>query len=94
MTNSKCVDAEVWPEGTLAVLSQHESDLLSKSGTGGLYPLLRRCVLAVLNTGSTADDARAVLQTYRNFEVSFRQEDRGLKVILRNAPGTHLSTAR
>lgn len=82
----KCVDAEVWPEGSLEVLSQLEVDLLKNSGTGGLYPLLRRCLLAVLNSGNKTDDAKEVLQTYSDFEVSFIQHDRGLKVSLKNAP--------
>ena len=87
MANSKhCVDAEVWPGGSLEVLSQLEVDLLKSSGTGGLYPLLRRCLLAVLNTGSESDDAKEVLATYSDFEVSFIQQDRGLKVLLKNAP--------
>ncbi len=80
------IDAEVWPEGSLEVLSQLEVDLLKSSGTGGLYPLLRRCLLAVLNSGKEADDAKEVLQTYRDFAVSFIQQDRGLKVSLKNAP--------
>jgi len=87
VANSKhCVDAEVWPGGSLEVLSQLEVDLLKSSGTGGLYPLLRRCLLAVLNTGSESDDAKEVLATYSDFEVSFIQQDRGLKVLLKNAP--------
>jgi len=80
------VDAEVWPEGSLEVLSQHEVDLLKGSGTSGLYPLLRRCLLAVLNSGSETDDAKTVLRTYREFSVSFIQQDRGLKISLKNAP--------
>jgi predicted Rossmann-fold nucleotide-binding protein len=80
------VDAEVWPEGSLEVLSQLEVDLLKSSGTGGLYPLLRRCLLAVLNSGKETDDAKAVLHTNRDFAVSFIQQDRGLKVSLKNAP--------
>ena len=84
--NPTCVDAEVWPEGGLAVLSQHEVDLLMNSGAGGLYPLLRRCMLAVLNSGANSDDTRALLETYRDFEVGFVQLDRGLKLILKNAP--------
>ena len=36
------VDAEVWPEGSLEVLSQVEVDQLKSSGAGGLYPLLHR----------------------------------------------------
>ena len=80
------VDADVHPEGSLEVLSQHEVDLLKSSETGGLYPLLRRCLLAVLNSGNEMDDTKAVLQTYRDFSVSFIQQDRGLKISLKNAP--------
>ncbi len=80
------VDAEVWPEGGLEILSQFEVDQLQSSGTGGLYPLLRRCMLAVLNSDSHTDDARVLLNTYRDFEVGFLRQDRGLKVTLRNAP--------
>ncbi len=81
------IDAEIWPEGTLEVLSQFEVDQLKSSGSGGLYPLLRRCMLAVLNSGIEIDDARLLLDTYRDFEVGFIRKDRGLKVTLHNAPG-------
>lgn len=80
------VNAEVWPEGSLEVLSQIEVDLLRSSGEGGLYPLLRRCILAVLNSGSDVDDARTVLARYQNFDVSFLQKDRGLKLSVTGAP--------
>ena len=81
------VDAEVWPEGSLEVLSQFEVDQLKSSGAGGLYPMLRRCMLAILHADSNIDDARELLETYRNFEVGFIQQDRGLKVSLVKAPG-------
>lgn len=81
------VDAEVWPEGSLEVLSQFEVDQLKNGGAGGLYPLLRRCMLAVLHSDSQNDDARTLLETYKDFEVGFIQQDRGLKVSLTNAPG-------
>lgn len=80
------VDAEVWPEGSLEVLSQVEVDRLRSSGEGGQYPLLRRCMLAVLNSGSESDDARTMLERYSDFDVSFVQQDRGLKVLLQSAP--------
>ena len=80
------IDAEVWPEGSLEVLSQFEADQLQSSGSGGLYPLLRRCMLAVLKSDCNTDDARALLRTYRDFEVGFIRQDRGLKVSLKNAP--------
>ena len=80
------IDAEIWPEGSLEVLSQFEIEQLQSSGTGGLYPLLRRCMLAVLNSDSHTDDARALLDTFRDFEIGFIRQDRGLKVTLKNAP--------
>jgi predicted Rossmann-fold nucleotide-binding protein len=83
---SNGVDAEVWPAGSLEVLSQLEVDLLKSSRAGGLYPLLRRCLLAVMNSGNETDNTKAVLQKFAGFAVSFIQQDRGLKVSLKNAP--------
>jgi len=85
---NKTVDAEVWPEGSLEVLSQIEADRLRNQGEGGLYPLLRRCMLAVLNSGGATDDTHALLNRYGNFSVGFEQQDRGLKLILKGAPAT------
>jgi predicted Rossmann-fold nucleotide-binding protein len=84
--STEFIDAEVWPEGSLEILSQFEVDQLQSSGTGGLYPLLRRCMLAVLNSDSHTDDARVLLDTFRDFEVGFIRQNRGLKVTLTNAP--------
>lgn len=82
------VDAEVWPEGSLEVLSQVETEQIKSESAGGVHGLLRRCILAVLNAGMEIDDAREVLQRFESFRVQFEQEDRGLKVILRAAPAT------
>jgi predicted Rossmann-fold nucleotide-binding protein len=84
--SDQTVDAEVWPEGSLEVLSQVETEQLRHHGEGGLHALLRRSILAVLNSGSNMDDTRAVLQKYRDFEVGLEQQDRGLKVTLKGAP--------
>lgn len=84
--SGETIDADMWPEGSLEVLSQLEVEQLRDSGEGGLYQLLRQCMLAVLNSGSHTDDARAVLETYRDFAIGFVQQDRGLKLRLRNAP--------
>ena len=80
------VDVEVWPEGSLEILSQVEVDQLLDQGEGGLYKLLRRCILAVLNSGGNTDDARAVLEKHKDFSVGFIQLDRGLKLSLKGAP--------
>jgi predicted Rossmann-fold nucleotide-binding protein len=82
------VDTEVWPEGSLEVLSQVEAEQLRSEGEGGMYPLLRRCILAVLNSGAETDDARAVLERFRDFEVGFIQKDRGLKITIKAAPSS------
>ena len=86
MTSAETVNAEVRPEGSLEVLSQLEVDQLRSSGEGGLYTVLRRCMLAVLNSGSQNDDARELLETYKEFSLSFIQQPRGLKVSLNGAP--------
>ena len=86
--SDETVDAEVWPEGSLEVLSQVEAEQLRQHGEGGMHALLRRSMLAVLNTGANTDDARAVLRKHKDFEVGFRQMDRGLKITLKGAPAT------
>ena len=84
---SETVDAAVRPEGSLEVMSQLEVEQLRSSGEGGLYTLLRRCMLAVLNSGSEIDNARTMLDCYKDFELGFIQQDRGLKLSLKSAPG-------
>ena len=87
LAKTETIDAEVRPEGSLEVLSQFEVDQMRSTGEGGLYRLLRRCLLAVLNSGSQTDDAKALLERYSDFKVGFIQQDRGLKVSLHGAPG-------
>ena len=79
---------EVMPEGALEVLSQHEVDRLRSTGEGGYHELLRRCALAVLNSGAATDDTREVLERYRHFEINIVQQDRGVKLALTDAPET------
>ena len=74
------------PGGSLEVMSQLEVDQLRSSGEGGLYTLLRRCMLAVLNSGSAIDNAQTMLDTYPDFEIGFIQQHRGIKLSLRGAP--------
>lgn len=77
---------EVMPEGSLELLSQHEVNRLRSTGQGGQHEVLRRCALAVLNVGGQTDDTREVLEKYRDFEVFIVQQDRGVKLALKNAP--------
>ena len=94
MSPEESVNAEVRPEGSLELLSQLEVDQLRSTGEGGLYPLLRRCMLAVLNSGSPIDDSRALFEAFRDFDISFIQQARGLKLSLKTRPGTPSSTAK
>ncbi|MEJ2601932.1 MAG: nucleotide 5'-monophosphate nucleosidase PpnN [Gammaproteobacteria bacterium] len=80
------MDIEVSPEGSLELLSQEEVNRLRNRGEGGLYGLLRRCALAVLTSGSMTDDTRELLARYRDFEIGIIQQDRGVRLALRNAP--------
>ena len=80
------MDIEVSPEGSLEVLSQLEVNALRSEGEGGLYPLLRRCALAVLVSGSMTDDAGELLRAYEDFDISILQTDRGVRLALRGAP--------
>lgn len=74
------------PVGTMDLLSQLEVAKLRGTSHGGLSERFRRCALAVLNTGSTLDDARAVYEQFADFEIELLQVERGIKLQMRNAP--------
>jgi pyrimidine/purine-5'-nucleotide nucleosidase len=76
----------VSPVGSMDLLSQLEVAKLRDTGLGGLRERFRRCALAVLNTGSPLDDARAVYERYADFEVELLQVERGIRLQMRNAP--------
>lgn len=79
--------AVVTPENILAVLSQAEVNKLCNAREGAVFDIFRRCALAALTSGVEIDNARELLDTYADFEISFEQVDRGLRLHLRNAPG-------
>jgi len=80
------VDARVAPRGSLETLSHAEVAKLLDRGSGGLYPLLRRCALAVLNAGSLNDDARELFEKYHDFELKILQQSWGIELEVVNAP--------
>jgi len=80
------IDALITPEGSLEVLSQMEVARLRDTSLGGLHELLRRCALAVLNSGNMEDDSRQVMVRHRDFDIQVVQQERGIKLELRNAP--------
>ena len=84
--DSRTIDAEVTPEGSLELLSQLEVNQLLDTSQGGLYELYRRCSLAVLNCGSQIDDSKLIMEQFRNFSIRVVQQERGVKLELNNAP--------
>ena len=81
------VDARVGPRGALESLSQEEMEKLLSSGQGGLYPLFRKCALAVLNAGSDSDDVKQIFERYGDFDIRLVRESFGVKLAIKNAPG-------
>lgn len=61
------------------------SKLLDR-GQGGLYPLLRRCALAVLNSARADDDPRTLFDLYRDFELRIVPRSSGVELHLSRAP--------
>jgi len=86
VVSSDMVDARVAPKGSLEHLSQDEIAKLLDSGQGGLYPLFRKCALAVLSSGSDLDDARAIFEKHRDFDLRIVRRAWGIKLEVKNAP--------
>jgi len=84
--SSDLVDARVGPKGSLEHLSQQEIAKLLDSGQGGLYPLFRKCALAVLNSGSAIDDPRRIFEKYKDFDLRIVRQAWGIKLEIKNAP--------
>jgi len=80
------VDARISPEGRLSVLSKVEVNRLLDTSQGGLYKLFRNCSLAVLSSGSYLDDGKELLERYKSFDIRIIQEERGIKLEVKNAP--------
>jgi predicted Rossmann-fold nucleotide-binding protein len=82
----KTVNALISPIDQLNVLSKVEVAKLLDSSQSGLYKLFRNCSLAVLNTGNDLDDGKELLERYKDFDISIVQEERGIKLSVKNAP--------
>ncbi|NNL07228.1 MAG: LOG family protein [Gammaproteobacteria bacterium] len=80
------IDAIISPKTHLDVLSRSEVNKLLDTSQGGLYTIFRNCSLAVLNSGSDLDDGKELLERYRTFNIRLLQEERGIKLELKNAP--------
>ncbi len=86
MTEYEVIDARIAPVGHMEVLSQQEVDKLLDTTKGGLYTLFRNCSLAVLNSGSTLDDGKELLDRYQSFDIRVIQQERGIKLEVKGAP--------
>lgn len=80
------VDASIAPVGRLDILSKSEVNRLLDTSQGGLYQVLRRCSLAVLNSGGFIDDSQELLDRYPDFQISVVQSERGIRLELKGAP--------
>jgi len=88
MNKNGLMNTIISAEGSLEILSHSEVKRLRDTSHGGLHDLLRRCCLAVLNTGSPLDDGRLLMERHQDFGVSIISEARGLSLDLRNAPAS------
>ena len=82
------ISARIYPAGILTMLSRMEVERLHDASRGELGELLRRCALAVLNSGNEGDDEEALLEQYKDFEIEVQQVNRGIRLELSNAPGS------
>jgi predicted Rossmann-fold nucleotide-binding protein len=86
-TTNATVSARISPAAGMDILSRDEVSRLRDASQGGLHPLLQRCALAVLVSGGTTDDdPRSIFERYPDFDIQVLQQDRGVKLELRNAP--------
>ncbi len=84
----KVVDAIISPDRHLEILSQAEVSMLLDTSQGGLYTLFRNCSLAVLNSGNSLDDAKELLERYKDFDITIIQQERGIKLDVKSAPSS------
>ncbi len=82
------ISARIYPAGILTTLTRTEVERLRDASQGNLAELLRRCALAVLNSGNDGDDAEALLREYHDFQIEVQQVNRGIRLEISNAPGS------
>ena len=80
------VNARIAPVAGMDILSRNEVTRLRDASHGGLHALLQRCALAVLTSGSENDDALDIFARFPDFDIQVLQQDRGIKLELKNAP--------
>lgn len=80
------IDALVSPEGHMEILSKLEVERLLDTSAGGLHQLFRNCALAVMTHSDYTDNAKELLEQYKNFDIRVVQQERGIKLQVKNAP--------
>lgn len=79
--------ATIVPPRTMPILSSAELERLGATARDPeLHELFRKCILAVLNTGSDSDDPEELFAEFSNFTVETVEASRGILLELRNAP--------
>src|SRR5690606_27129050 len=48
----------------------------------------RNCALAVLNSGSSTDNGKELLERYQSFEIDIIERERGIKLDIKGAPAS------
>ncbi len=87
MHNNQVISSyHVSPESSLEMLSINEMQWLIEQAHGPQHELIRRCVLAILNSGSELDDAHEILNMYKDFDVKLSWQRRGIRFELINPP--------
>lgn len=84
--NTSLNEVVIRPSGSLQLLSNYETQQLCDVSLSGLNDLLRRCVLAVLNTGSDQDNGLELLRRYHDFNIQVSVKGRGVQIIMKNPP--------
>src|SRR6056297_453900 len=73
------------PVHGMEMLSQREMASLANTDEG-VHDLFRRCALAILNTGSSTDNAHEIFDAYADFDIQALPEPWGLQLQVLNAP--------
>ena len=77
----------ITPENTcLESLSPFEIDALFEKSREDIRTMLKRCVLAVLNSGEETDDVKSILARHGNFSIDVIKTAGGIELELKNAP--------
>jgi hypothetical protein len=70
----------------LESLSPFEIDALFEKSRDDVRTMLKRCVLAVLNSGEETDDVKSIMARYADFSIDVLKTAGGIELSLKNAP--------